>query len=212
MLRLPRFYPILDTGLLKNRRMALVDAASALLDAGARILQIRHKGPYTRVLFEECQTIAARCFDAGAILIVNDRADIALLLDAGVHVGQDDLAPADVRTVLGPSRILGHSTHNEAQVRTAIHAPADYLAFGPIFATASKENPDPIVGLSELRHIRELLARPLVAIGGITRALAGEVLAAGADSVAIIGDLYPDPLDPATLRQRAAEWLDATSA
>ena len=206
-LRIPRFYPLLDTALLAVRGLTPVDAAAALLDAGARILQLRHKGTYTRMMFDQASTIARMCREAGAAFIVNDRADVALMVDAGVHVGQDDLAPADVRRVVGPDRTVGFSTHNEKQFRLALSEPADYLAFGPVFPTSSKENPDPAVGLVELRRIRMLADRPLVAIGGITREHAPSVIEAGADSIAVIGDLYPSPLDRRTLRRRAEEWL-----
>jgi thiamine-phosphate pyrophosphorylase len=124
---------------------------------------------------------------------VNDRADIAKLLDAGLHLGQDDLAPVDARRVLPASSIVGFSTHNEQQLRAGDTEPVDYLAIGPIFATRSKQNPDPVVGLGRLRTLRSLTRKPLVAIGGITRELAPKVFEAGADSVAIIGDLFPRP-------------------
>ena len=144
-------------------------------------------------------------------MVVDDRADIALLLDAGLHVGQDDLTPQDARRVIGAERTLGYSTHNEEQMRAATAEPADYFAFGPVFATASKQNPDPVVGLARLAHMRKLAGRPLIAIGGITRYNAAEVLAAGADSVAVISDVYPDPLDAAALERRIREWLASVS-
>lgn len=206
-MRIPRFYPLLDTALLAVHGLTPVDAAAALLEAGVRILQLRHKGTYTRTIFDHASVIARMCREAGAAFIVNDRADVALMLDAGVHVGQDDLASADVRRVVGPGRTVGFSTHNEGQFRAALTEPADYLAFGPIFPTSSKENPDPVVGLAELSRIRELADRPLVAIGGITREYALSVIEAGADSIAVINDLYPSPLDRRAFRQRAEEWL-----
>ncbi len=205
-MRLPRLYPILDTGTLARLACSVADAAAAMLAGGARVLQFRHKGHFSRAVFEQAEQVAALCRPAGARFIIDDRADIALLLEAGLHVGQEDLPPADARRLLGPNRILGYSTHHEAQFAAALAEPADYLAFGPIFSTATKENPDPVVGLDELRRMRRLADRPLAAIGGITRYNALEALAAGADSLAVIGDLYPDPCTPATLRARMEAW------
>jgi thiamine-phosphate pyrophosphorylase len=139
---------------------------------------------------------------------VNDRADIARLASAALHLGQDDLTPTDARRVVSAGTIIGFSTHNERQLREAANEPADYLAFGPIFGTVSKQNPDPVVGVEELRRLRPLTDRPLVAIGGITRANAPDVLAAGADSVAVIGDLFPDDGD---IRARVEEWIRRTT-
>ena len=136
-------------------------------------------------------------------LVVNDRADLAKLFGAALHVGQDDLPPAAARTVLG-ALPLGFSTHNEAQLRASEDDPIDYVALGPIFSTATKENPDATVGLDELRRLRPLTRRSLAAIGGITRATAPQVIAAGADSVAIIADLFPED---GNLRRRTAEWV-----
>jgi thiamine-phosphate pyrophosphorylase len=193
---LPPFYPILDGDLLSP-----VPAAEALLEAGAKILQFRHKSFFSRKAFEEAARISELCRSAGALFVVNDRADIAMLVNAGVHLGQDDLAPSDARRIMPAGSIIGFSTHNEQQLRAADAEPVDYLAIGPIFATASKHNPDPVVGLDRLRAWRPLTRKPLVAIGGITRELAPKVFEAGADSVAIIGDLLPD------VRARAAEWI-----
>ena len=209
-LRFPRLYPILDTELLGRRGLTAIDAARALLDAGVRILQFRHKGQYTRDVFEQAKLIADMCRDRGTSFIVDDRADVALLLDAGLHVGQDDLAPSDARRIIGPARVLGYSTHNQQQLRAALSEPADYLAFGPLYSTSSKRNPDPLVGLDELGRVRLLTDRPLIAIGGITRERAREALARGADSIAVIADLYPDPLNLASLKQRVQEWLTIT--
>jgi thiamine-phosphate pyrophosphorylase len=203
-----RFYPILDTGLLERRGMAPVDAAAAILDGGARLLQLRHKGHWTCERFGQAEQIARMCAGAGALLMVNDRADIAMLLGAGLHVGQQDLAPADARRLIGPGRMLGFSTHNESQFLAATMEPADYLALGPIFATNSKADPDPMVGLEGLRRARRLSSRPMVAIGGITRQRAAAVFAAGADCIAVIGDLYPDPLDSNSLRERVRAWIE----
>lgn len=135
-------------------------------------------------------------------LIMNDRADLCLAADFdGVHVGQDDLSPDSVRKIIGPDRWLGVSTHNPEQLLGAELTSADYLAIGPVFATSSKENPDPVVGLEGVRRARELTRKPLVAIGGITRANARSVIDAGADSVAVISDLLREP------RKSAEEFL-----
>ena len=204
---IPAFYPVLDTGLLARRGLPVADAAEAILEAGARILQFRHKDFFSRQVFEEAERVARLCLDAGALFVINDRADIAMLLDAALHLGQDDLPPADARRIVAAHRIIGFSTHNGDQLRSADRERVDYLAIGPIFGTASKQNPDPVVGIDSLRALRPLTRKPLVAIGGITRHTAPAVFQAGADSVAIIGDLYPQSLTKASLRARAEEWL-----
>lgn len=194
---LPHFYPILDTAVLARRGLPVIDTARAILDAGAKILQLRHKDFFSRDVFAEAERIAGLCRRAGARFMINDRADIAALLGAGLHLGQEDLTPTQARAVL-KTGMIGYSTHNETQLRAALNEPADYLAIGPIFATSTKENPDPIVGLTDLRRLRPITDRPLVAIGGITRANALSVLESGADSVAVISDLTPE---------NAREWL-----
>lgn len=209
---LPPFYPILDTAALHRCGLPATEAARALLDAGSRILQWRHKGPLTRAAFAAAETIACLCQEAGALFIVNDRADLSMLFGAGLHVGQDDLPLADARRLIGPTRCLGFSTHNAAQLQSAETLTADYLALGPIFGTQSKTNPDPDVGLAGLRHGRTLTTRPLVAIGGITRATALSVREAGADTIAVIGDLYTGLQTPADLRQRACDWITLLGA
>ena len=206
-MKLPAFYPVLDANLLHHRGITAVSAAEILLNASVRILQFRHKSFFSRAAFEDASRVADLCRQAGALFLVNDRADVAMLLDAALHLGQEDLAPADARRILPAGSIIGFSTHNERQLRAGDAEPVDYLAIGPIFATASKQNPDPVVGLDGLRAVRPLTPKPLVAIGGITRELAPAVFEAGADAVAIIGDLYPNPCTPASLRSRAEEWL-----
>ena len=204
---IPAFYPVLDTGVLTCCGLSITDAAEAILEAGARILQFRQKDFFSRRVFEEAERVARLCQDAGALFVINDRADIAMLLGAALHLGQDDLPPSDARHIMPPDRIIGFSTHNAEQVRAGDLEPVDYVAIGPIFGTTSKQNPDPVVGLDRLRSLRRLTRKPLVAIGGITRQTAPAVLEAGADSVAIIGDLYPQPLTKAALRRRAEEWV-----
>ena len=206
MKTLPRLYPILDTGALERRGLALVETAAAMIEGGARILQIRHKMLWSGRVFEDAREVAALCRQAGATLIVNDRADIAKLLGAGLHVGQDDLAPTDARALLGDEAVIGYSTHNAAQLRDAAAEPVDYIALGPIFGTTSKQNPDPAVGIDELRRCRALVEKPLVGIGGITRENARAVFDAGADAVAVIADLLPESAAAADVRQRIEEW------
>ena len=133
---------------------------------------------------------------------MNDRADLCLVANCdGLHVGQDDLSPEAARHIIGPDRWLGVSNHNPEQLVLADQTSADYLAIGPVFATQSKANPDPVVGLAGVRRARELTRKPLVAIGGITRANARSVIDAGADGVAVISDLIRDP------RKSAEEFL-----
>ncbi len=208
MITIPRIYPILDTETAERRGIDVEQVAAAWLDAGSRILQLRHKAHWGRAIFGIAARIAERCRASGALLIIDDRADFARLLGAGLHVGQDDLSPRDARAVIGPEAVLGFSSHNPEQLCAAANEPVDYVALGPIFPTASKQNPDPVVGLEQLRHCRALTGKPLVAIGGITRENARAVLAAGAGSVAVIAGLFPETCTPHTLRDRMREWQD----
>ena len=146
--------------------------------------------------------------EAGGVFIVNDRADVARAVDAdGVHVGQDDLPVESARALVGPGKLIGYSTHVLEQVREADRSTADYIAFGPIFPTASKENPDAVVGLEGLAEARKATRKPLVAIGGITLENARAVIEAGADSVAVIRGL----LGAADITQRAKDFLKELS-
>jgi len=203
---LPRVYPILDTETLVNRGVGIELAAAAFLEGGAGILQLRHKGHWSREVFAIAQGVARLCREAGAPLIVNDRADFALLLAAGLHVGQDDLLPRDARKLLGPDACIGYSSHNVPQLCSAGGEPVDYVALGPIFSTGSKLNPDPVVGVAEVVRCRPLLDKPLVAIGGITTENAAAVLRAGADSLALISGLLPENPTAQSLRKRMEEW------
>ena len=205
---LPAVYPILDTALLARLGFPLLDAAEAVVEGGARILQLRHKENWTREAYLAAAELASFLRAAEVELIINDRADIAKMLNAGLHVGQDDMPPKESRAILGESAAIGFSTHNECQLLAASHEPVDYIAFGPIFATGSKSNPDPVVGLIELARIRTLTAKPLVAIGGITLELAAQVWQAGADSIAIISDLFVRPTRQ-DVRGRMEAWTDA---
>lgn len=206
----PRVYPIVDTSSLQGQGWPAAGFAAELLDAGAEMLQFRHKAFWDRQAVAVLEAVASLCQRYRRPLIVNDRADFALLFDAGLHVGQEDLPPALARQVIGPERMLGFSTHNENQLREAAAEPVDYLAVGPVFSTSSKAKPDPELGLGALPRLRALTGKPLVAIGGITLATAADVLAAGADSVALIGGLIPDGYAPGSARARMEAWLTAT--
>jgi thiamine-phosphate pyrophosphorylase len=206
MLRLPRVYPILDCAALEARGLSVERAAGAMIAGGAKILQIRRKGHWPRDFVEEARRVRERCRADGVLFVVNDRADFAELLDAALHVGQDDLTPSEARKLIGPGRALGFSTHNEAQLLAGVKEPVDYLALGPVFATRSKENPDPEIGLERWAAWRKRTDRPVVAIGGITRSNALDVLSAGADSVAVIGDLIHEEASEESLRRRMEEW------
>ncbi len=156
---------------------------------------------------DEAERVGELCRKRGALFIVNDRVDYAKMLGAGVHLGQDDLAPREARKLLGDEAVIGYSTHNAKQLTAAASEPVAYVALGPIFGTASKRNPDPIVGVENLRAWRAMVAQPMVAIGGITRANAKDVWDAGADMVAVIGDLYPAVCDAGSIKERMGEWL-----
>ena len=205
----PRFYPIIDTAVLARTAFWPLDVAEEVAAAGAGILQYRHKDHWTQANFNDAKTIAGICRQAGMLFIVNDRADYAHLLGAGLHIGQDDLPPVAARRVVLQS-VIGFSTHNATQLRRACEEPADYLSLGPIFATQSKARPDPIVGVDGLRALRILTVKPLVAIGGITLQNAEGVLNAGADSVAVISDILPSDSSRSQLREQLAEWLRIT--
>jgi thiamine-phosphate pyrophosphorylase len=206
-MRLPAIYPIVDTQALIRRGRDPLFFAEALLEGGARILQFRHKDAYSRATFETAKRLSSLCAGAGAAFVVNDRADIAALLEAGLHVGQQDLPPTLVRRVLGDTLMLGFSTHNEQQLKEGDAEPVNYLALGPIFDTGSKHNADPTVGLERLASARRLTTKPLVAIGGITLETARSVWSAGADSIAVIGDLMPEEITKMTVRERMEAWL-----
>jgi thiamine-phosphate pyrophosphorylase len=221
MVQLPRLYPILDASSFLNAQ-TLYAAAEELVEGGCTLLQYRNKSGSARAMLEQARDLR-RLFPAHADVeshsnvaenaplrqsqgrqlewaihsvrwIMNDQADLCLAADLdGVHVGQEDLSPEAVRGIIGPERWLGVSTHNPDQLREADLTSADYLAIGPVFATSSKDRPDPVVGLEGVRRARALTRKPLVAIGGVTRANAASVIEAGADSVAVISDLLRAP-------------------
>ena len=188
----PRLYAILDAASFQDIE-ALLSAAEELLAGGVTLLQYRNKSANTRKMLEQARELKRRL--GGPVkLIMNDRADICLAAGFdGVHVGQEDLSPASVRKVIGEKLWLGVSTHNAEQITEADKTSADYIAIGPVFSTASKVNPDPVVGLDGVRKARALTLKPLVAIGGINRANCRSVIEAGADSVAVISDLMREP-------------------
>jgi len=157
------------------------------------LLQYRNKVGSSREMLQDAREIRS-ALGRSMTLIMNDRADLCIAADFdGVHVGQDDLSPQGARTVIGDGKILGVSTHDLEQLMQADAGPADYIAYGPVFATSSKQNPDPVVGLAGICAARAATRKPLVAIGGITRANARSVIDAGADSVAVISDLLSSP-------------------
>jgi thiamine-phosphate pyrophosphorylase len=190
----PPLYAIIDAALLK--KTSELSFVEMMAESGVELLQYRNKRASSRELFEASQSISAtlsRLAKPGSYeprFIVNDRADIAVLANAqGVHVGQQDLNVEEARAVVGPDNLVGVSTHSLEQLDAADKTSADYIAFGPIFPTSSKENPDPVVGLDLLREARRHTGKPLVAIGGITLERAAEVFRAGADSLAVARDL-----------------------
>jgi thiamine-phosphate pyrophosphorylase len=200
MIALPRLYAIVDASCFPDIS-TMCAVAGELAAAGCTLLQYRNKSGNSRLMLEQARELKMRLGNR-VRLIMNDRADLALMADFdGVHVGQDDLSPESVRKIIVPDRWLGVSTHNPEQLARADQTSADYLAIGPVFSTTSKDKLDPVVGLDGVRRVRKLTGKPLVAIGGITRANAKSVIEAGADSVAVISDLLRDP------RKSAEEFL-----
>jgi thiamine-phosphate pyrophosphorylase len=191
-INLPKIYPITDRRL---SGLSHAEQVRRLGAGGATLVQLREKHLSPREFYREAEDALRVARESGVRLIINDRADIALALGAdGVHLGQDDLPPAAARELLGERAVIGFSTHNEEQAREAIELPVDYIAIGPVFQTSSKENPDPVVGLEGLRRVRQIVGQiPLVAIGGVSAENAREVLAAGADSLAVISLLLGEP-------------------
>lgn len=188
---LPRLYAITDCQLSNCTHVEIV---TALLAGGARLIQLRDKEATGRDLLDAARACVALTRAADARLIINDRIDVALAADAdGVHLGQDDLTVTEARELLGEEKIIGISTHSPDQFLAALDTSADYIAIGPVYATTTKENPSPVVGLDLIRDAASISDRPIVAIGGITHDRAAEVIAAGATSVAVISALYPWP-------------------
>ncbi len=189
---LSRLYAILDASCFADPA-GLMDAAEQLVNGGVTLLQYRNKSGDARHMLEHARELKRRIANR-AKLIMNDRADLCLAAGFdGVHVGQDDLSPESVRSLIGPELWLGISTHNPSQIGEADKTSANYVAIGPVFPTLSKEKPDPVVGLEGIRQARALTSKPLVAIGGITCRNCRQVIEAGANSVAVISDLVGEP-------------------
>jgi thiamine-phosphate pyrophosphorylase len=191
-MQLPRLYAILDAACFADRASMMV-AAEQLMAGGVALLQYRNKAGSALQILEDARELKHR-LGKSVRLIMNDRADLCVAAEFdGLHVGQEDLSPESARRIIGADLWLGVSTHNPEQMRQAEETTANYLAIGPVFTTTSKERPDPVVGVEGVRRARELTRKPLVAIGGITRANAKAVMEAGADAVAVISDLLPAP-------------------
>jgi thiamine-phosphate pyrophosphorylase len=187
-LPLPKIYPITDVRL---SRLSHAEQVERLAAGGAAFIQLREKLASPREFYQaaiEAMKVARRL---KVRIIINDRVDICIAVGAdGVHLGQDDLPPRAARQLLGDASIIGYSTHTLKQALEAASAPVDYVAIGPVFNTSTKENPDAVVGLEGVREVRRQVTKPLVAIGGVTIDNARSVIEAGADSLAIISDLY----------------------
>jgi thiamine-phosphate pyrophosphorylase len=196
---LPRLYAIIDAAFFPDTA-ALLAFAGELRAAGVKLFQYRNKSGTARQMLSQARELRRKL--EGARLIMNDRADLCLAAGFdGVHLGQEDLSPEGARRIVGEKLWVGVSTHNPEQVRGEASSSADYVAVGPVFATSSKANPDPVIGLEGVRAARRLTQKPLVAIGGITRENCRSVLEAGADAVAVISDLLDNP------RKSAEEFL-----
>jgi thiamine-phosphate pyrophosphorylase len=203
---MPRLYVILDAGLIRG---SVQEIAGRLIDVGVRMLQYRAKNASAREMLETATSLAEIARAGGADSFVNDRPDVAYLAGAsGVHVGQDDLSVEQARAVMGHGRWVGVSTHNLQQFEEAAASSADYIAIGPIFETATKMNPDPVVGTELIRRVRPLTTKSIVAIGGIRLNKAADVIEAGADSVAVISDIL-DARDPAEQARQFIRRLEA---
>ena len=184
-MKLAGLYLILDPSIAGAR--SLTDIVKTALDTKVRLFQFRMKTPETRTFYQTAEALCPLVQQGGGIFIVNDRCDVAMTVRAdGVHLGQDDLPLADARAILGPDKLIGISTHNLNQAIQAESGGADYIGFGPIFPTTTKENPDPVVGIAGLREVRAQVRIPIVAIGGITAKNVADVRAAGADCIAVV--------------------------
>jgi thiamine-phosphate pyrophosphorylase len=205
-LRIASFYPILDAGVLAAHGESVEAFATVMRQAGVSLLQYRDKEAGPQVILRNAALIRAAFEGADCRFILNDRADLAVLAGwDGVHVGQGDLPPQDARRIMGAERWVGISTHTAEQVTAVDIGGADYIAVGPVFATGTKLDAEPVVGLEGVRRARALTARPLVAIGGITRENARSVVDAGAESVAVISGLF---VPGCSLEKVARDFLD----
>lgn len=191
-INLPKIYPITDTEI---SGLSHSEQVKRLIDGGATLIQLREKRLPAREFYSDAEAAMGIARAAGARLIINDRVDVALALGAdGVHLGQTDVPVDAARRLLGDEPLIGFSTHNLPQVQEAMGLPIDYLAFGPIFSTTTKSNPDPVAGLTALARIRAAAGSiPLVAIGGISPSNIREVFQSGANSVAVISAILSNP-------------------
>lgn len=202
---LPRLHAIVDVEAARQAGWTAEALARAFLDGGARLIQVRAKRLPSGPFLDLCDRVVPAAARSGAIVIVNDRVDLAALCGAaGVHVGQDDLPPAEARKLLGPDAIVGYSTHSLAQVQAARLEPVSYVAVGPVFGTRTKQTGYEAVGLGLVREARAVTGLPIVAIGGVTLDTAAAAVDAGASAVAVIGDLLAGG-DPA---RRVRQFLD----
>jgi thiamine-phosphate pyrophosphorylase len=204
--RFPRLYPIVDEGVLARHGLDVGRFVAELRAAGVQLLQFRNKAGGPQEVLRDAAVIREAMVGSGCRLIMNDRADLAVLAGwDGVHVGQGDLSPEDARRVVGAEEWVGVSTHTEEQVRVADASCADYVAVGPVFATGTKVDAEPVIGLEGVRRARALTKKPIVGIGGITRANARSVIDGGADSVAVISALI---VEGETVEKVARDFLE----
>ena len=187
---LPRgLYAVLDDG--ARPELTLVEQARLLARAGVRVAQVRCKGAVGRVAWESVRDAVDVLRQAGVVALVNDRVDWALLSGAdGVHVGDEDLPPAEARRLLGPDRIVGVTVRGAAGAAEAAAAGATYVGLGPVFATRTKEVPAPVMGLERLRSEVQAIPLPVVAIGGIRLEVVSDVARTGVHGVAVVSDLW----------------------
>jgi thiamine-phosphate pyrophosphorylase len=191
MSRLPLLYPILDPAHLDPRpaRLGLGELARQLAAAGLAMLQYRNKSGDRAAMLADAAELRRGL--PAARLIFNDHPDLAVEAGFdGVHLGQTDVSAGEARRIVGPDRIIDVSTHNERQFRAALEQPVDYIAFGPVYPTVSKDRADPVVGIGALRYVVKLTEKPVVAIGGMNRDNALEAIHAGASSVALIAAVF----------------------
>lgn len=208
-MRLTPLYAIVDVGACAAAGLDVADTARAFAEAGAGLVQLRAKALDAGALLALADRLQHALAATGAALVVNDRVDVAAAAGAGVHLGQHDLPAAEARRLLGPGAIIGRSTHTPVELARALEEPVSYVAFGPVFATTTKQNPDPVVGLDGLTaavRAAHAVGRPIVAIGGLTLARAADIARTGADAMAVISDLVRGPEPPG---ERARRFLSA---
>ncbi len=204
-LTLPKLYPITDT---RISGLTHLEQVRRMIAGGASLIQLRDKTASSGAFFRAASETVDFAHAHDTKIIINDRVDLALAVGAdGVHLGQDDLSPVQARKLLGDQKIIGFSTHSVEQVLASLKFPVDYIAIGPVFATSTKADPDPVLGLSGVKAARRAVGDlPLVAIGGICRSNAISVVESGADCVAMISDLVSDPEE---IFDRVRKFLDA---